>query len=81
MFEVFVQFLGYVAIACNLISVQFNKYGKIILFKTLGSLLFALQYFLLGAYTGMVMDLIGSARNIIFGLAFIRLCIDVTSKL
>lgn len=68
MFEVFVQFLGYVAIACNLISVQFNKYGKIILFKTLGSLLFALQYFLLGAYTGMVMDLIGSARNIIFGL-------------
>ncbi len=67
-FEIFVQVLGFLAIALNIIAVQFNKYGTIIFFKTLGSLLFVVQYFLLGAYTGMVMDLIGSVRNIIFSL-------------
>ncbi len=67
-FEIFVQVLGFVGIGLNIIAVQFNKYGTIIFFKTLGSLLFVIQYFLLGAYTGMVMDLIGSFRNIIFSL-------------
>ena len=67
-FDIFVQVLGFVGIGLNLIAVQFNKYRTIIFFKTMGSLLFALQYFLLGAYTGMVMDLIGSIRNIIFTL-------------
>ena len=68
LFEIFVQALGFVGIALNIIAVQFNKYGTIIFFKTLGSLLFVIQYFLLGAYTGMVMDLVGSVRNIIFSL-------------
>lgn len=67
-FEIFVQVLGFVGIALNIIAVQFNKYGTIIFFKTLGSLLFVIQYFLLGAYTGMVMDLVGSVRNVIFSL-------------
>ena len=66
MFDVFVQVLGFVAIAMNLIAVQFNTHGKIMLFKTLGSALFFVQYFLLGAYTGMIMDFIGSVRNIVF---------------
>lgn len=68
LFEIFVQVLGFFGIALNIIAVQFNKYGTIIFFKTFASLLFVLQYFLLGAYTGMVMDLIGSFRNIIFSL-------------
>jgi hypothetical protein len=34
--------------------------------KTLGSLAFVIQYIFLGAWVGMVMDLIGSIRNIIF---------------
>ena len=38
------------------------------LFKTLGSMTFVIQYILLGAWVGMVMDLIGSIRNIIFTL-------------
>ena len=38
------------------------------LFKTLGSMTFVIQYVLLGAWVGMVMDLIGSIRNIIFTL-------------
>ena len=68
LFDIFVQVIGFVGIALNIIAVQFNKYRTIIFFKTLGSLLFVLQYFFLGAYAGMVMDLIGSFRNIIFSL-------------
>ncbi len=67
-FDFFVQALGFIAIGLNIIAVQFNKYGTIIFFKTLGSLLFVVQYYLLVAYTGMVMDLIGCFRNIIFTL-------------
>ncbi len=66
MWDIFVQALGFIAIGVNLIAVQFNTHGKIMLFKTLGSFLFAMQYLLLGAYAGMVMDLIGTIRNIIF---------------
>lgn len=64
--NIFIQALGFIAIGVNLIAVQFNTHGKIMLFKTLGSFLFALQYLLLGAYAGMVMDLIGTIRNIVF---------------
>ena len=64
--EIIIQLIGFLAIAFNLIAVQFNSHGKIIAFKTFGSSLFCLQYLLLGAYTGMVMDLIGSIRNIVF---------------
>lgn len=65
-FEILIQAIGFVAIAVNIIAVQFNRYGTIIFFKTLGSLLFALHYLLLGAFTGMIMDVIGSIRNIVF---------------
>ncbi len=65
-FEILIQSIGFIAIAVNIIAVQFNRYGTIIFFKTLGSLLFAQHYLLLGAFTGMIMDVIGSIRNIVF---------------
>ena len=65
-FDVVIQLIGFLGIFLNIISVQFNTHKKIMIFKTLGSFLFALQYLLLGAYTGMVMDIIGTIRNIIF---------------
>ena len=64
--DIIIQVIGFIAISFSIIAVQFNTHGKIIAFKTLSSLLFAIQYLLLGAYTGMVMDVIGSARNIVF---------------
>ena len=67
-FDIFIQVIGFIGIALNILSVQFNKHWKIMLFKTLGSMTFVLQYILLGAWVGMVMDLIGSIRNIVFTL-------------
>ena len=66
MWEVFVQAIGFIGIALNIVAVQFNKHWQIILFKTLGSAMFVVQYILLKAYTGAAMDGIGILRNIIF---------------
>lgn len=60
------QILGGIAILSNIYAMQFNKHGFIMLFKLIGSFLFCVQYFLLGAYVGMIMDLIGTVRNIVF---------------
>lgn len=66
MFAIFVQAIGFVGIGLNIVSVQFNKHWQIVLFKTLGSAMFVVQYILLKAYTGAAMDGIGILRNIIF---------------
>ena len=64
--ELVIQIIGFIGIALNIISVQFNSHFKIMLFKTLGSLTFVIQYVFLGAWVGMIMDFIGCIRNIIF---------------
>ncbi|MBQ7165009.1 MAG: YgjV family protein, partial [Clostridia bacterium] len=63
---VFVQGIGFLGIALNIIAVQFNKHWKIVFLKTLGSVAFVVQYILLKAYTGAAMDGVGILRNIIF---------------
>ena len=64
--EIFIQALGFVGIFFMVISVQFNTHKKIMACKTLGSLMFVLQYLFLRAFTGMILDLIGIFRNIVF---------------
>ena len=66
LFDVIVQAIGFIAIAVNILSVQFNSHWLIMLFKSLGSFLFCIQYLLLGAFTGLVMDFIGVIRNFVF---------------
>lgn len=65
-FDVVVQGIGFIAIAMNILSVQFNTHFKIMFFKSMGSFLFCVQYLLLGAFTGLVMDLVGVIRNFVF---------------
>ena len=65
-YDIFVQGLGFIGILFMTISVQFNKHYYIMICKTLGTFMFVLQYFFLGAYTGMVLDFIGVIRNFIF---------------
>lgn len=61
-----IQAIGFIAIAFNLVAVQFNSHGKIVFLKTVGSFLFGVQYLLLSAYTGVVMEIVGWIRNVIF---------------
>lgn len=64
--DILIQAIGFAGIALNIIAVQFNKHWQILLFKTLGSFMFVVQYVLLKAWTGAAMDVIGVLRNVIF---------------
>ena len=64
--QVVIQSIGVLGIIASIIAFQTKKHNQILLFKTLNEFLFAIQYVLLGAYTGMAMNLVGCVRNIIF---------------
>lgn len=63
---IIIQLIGGLGILASIISFQCKKHNFVLLFRTLNEFLFAIQYFLLGAYTGMAMNLVGCIRNIIF---------------
>ena len=54
-----VQLLGMVGFAASLIAFQCKRHKPIVVLRTVNELVFALQYFLLGAYTGTAMNLLG----------------------
>ncbi len=64
--EIITQLIGGLGVLASVISFQRKKHNSILLFRTLNEFMFAIQYFLLGAYTGMTMNIIGCIRNIIF---------------
>ncbi len=65
-FDVLVQGLGVIGIAASVIAFQCKKHKSIMIFRTANESFFAIQYGLLGAFTGMAMNIIGSIRNLIF---------------
>ncbi len=64
--EIVTQTIGFIGILINLIAFQFNSHGKIVFLRTLGSVMFGIQYLFLGAIPGLVVEFIGWIRNIIF---------------
>lgn len=60
------QIIGYVALGFGALAFQCKKHKNVMLAKTANELFFCVQYFLLGAYTGMAMNLVSSLRNLIF---------------
>ena len=64
--QIIIQAIGVLGIIASIIAFQTKNHNQILWFRTLNEFLFAVQYFLLGAYTGMAMNLVGCVRNIIF---------------
>lgn len=64
--EIIIQTLGALGILASVISFQCKKHKFILFFRTANEALFAIQFFLLGAYTGVAMNLVGCLRNQIF---------------
>lgn len=64
--DIIIQIIGAFGILASIISFQCKKHNSILFFRTLNEFIFAIQYFLLGAYTGMIVNLVGCVRNIIF---------------
>ena len=64
--NIVIQLIGGLGILASIMSFQLKKHNQVLLLRTLNEFLFAVQYFLLGAYTGMAMNIVGCVRNIIF---------------
>ena len=66
MYDIIIQSIGGIGLLCAVIAFQCKQHKNVMLFRTLNEIFFAIQYFCLASYTGVAMNLIGSARNIIF---------------
>lgn len=64
--NIITQIIGIAAMFFSVFSFQMNKHKHIMLMQILATSLFGLQYFLLGAYTGMAVDIVATVRGIIF---------------
>lgn len=61
------QAVGIVAMTFNILSFQQKTPRKVITFQFFGSVLFALNYLLMGALVGMCMNIVGIMRAVVYG--------------
>jgi hypothetical protein len=61
------QIIGLLAVATFLLSYQQKKRKNIILFNVISRCLYILQYLLLGAFAGAVLDIMGAVSSVIAG--------------
>ena len=66
MYSIITQALGLLGAAFVISSYQFKKNTSLIIVQVIGSFLFLLNYFMLGAYTGAFMNLACVIRGFIF---------------
>ena len=66
-FEWFSQAVGIAGMAFNILSFQQKTPKKVITFQFFGSVLFALNYLLMGAPVGMCMNIVGIMRAVVYG--------------
>ncbi len=64
--KIAVQLVGYIGLACAVIAFQCKSHKKVMIFRTLNELFFAIQYFCMGSSTGVIMNTVGSVRNMSF---------------
>lgn len=62
------QLLGYVGMACALLSYQCKKNRNYFFMQTGCAIAFTLQYLLLGAWSAMLLNVVAIARGIFFSL-------------
>ncbi len=64
--QIAAQIIGIFAMAFNIISYQGKKQGTVIALQLVGGLLFALNFLLLGAWVGGILNMIAVIRAILF---------------
>lgn len=64
--ELFAQAVGFVALAFAVSVFQATKGSSMNKLQTIAASLYALHFFMLGAYTGSAMNVLGGVRNITF---------------
>ena len=66
MYEIAAQAVGVVAMVFNILSYQQKKAKHIIAFQLFGALFFGISYFMLGAYIGAILNVVGVIRALLF---------------
>lgn len=66
--EIIAMIIGIVAVTVFLLSFQQKTRGKIIAFNATSRVLYILQYILLGAFSGAVLDILGIVASALAGL-------------
>ena len=61
------QIIGIIAVITFLLSYQQKKRSNIIIFNVVSRCLYILQYLLLGAFAGAVLDILGAVSSVIAG--------------
>ena len=64
--DIVIQIIGALGLVANFVSFQMKKHGHILFFRTVNEALFILQYFLLGAISGSLLNIVGCVRNVVF---------------
>lgn len=64
--ELIAQIIGLIAMAFNILSYQQKTRSRVIAFQLCGSVLFSLNFFLLGAIVGALLNVISAIRAIVF---------------
>ncbi len=60
------QIMGFGAMGCNVISLQQKKKRNLVLCQLLGSSMFAISFFMLGAYAAFLQNVVATIRNLLF---------------
>ena len=60
------QFVGFLAIAVAFLSFQVKKKGGILAIQALANFIWAIHFYMIGAFAGFALNLIGAARNLIY---------------
>lgn len=65
--DILAQIIGLIAVALFLLSYQQKKRSNIILCNAISRTLYIVQYLLLGAFSGAVLDVLGTVSSVIAG--------------
>lgn len=64
--QIFIQGIGFLGTALVILGMQCRSYNKVVAVKISNELIASFQYFLLGGYTGMAMNLTACVTNSIY---------------
>ena len=64
--ELFAQAVGICAMAFNILSYQQKQQKRVIAFQLMGGLLFSVNFFLLGAMVGAILNVVAAVRAVVF---------------
>lgn len=68
MYQTIAQIIGIVAMAAVIYSFQCKRIKFLYIFQLIGSFLFTIHFFMLGAYIGSLMNLVGLVRSGLFAM-------------